>query len=130
MSNPSNGGISQQVREYILLDKQIKQLNEQMRQLKKRQDPLEEIIKRYIRANKLENKDIKMQETKLRYEVKSINENLTQTYIQKTLVMYFKELYGAKYGNELIETKAKEVYDYLLGHREMRQNEQLKVLVA
>ena len=120
--------ISNTVKEYIQLETHINQLETQLKELKKRQEPLEERIQQYIQANKLENKDIKWGDYKIRYEQKQTKEGLTQGYLDSMLRQYFKELYGGKYSDDLIHTKAKEVYDYILNHRATRISSQLKMI--
>ena len=74
-----------QIQQWVLLDNQLKQLNEKVKELREKRNNLELTITTYASENNLSNATINITNGKLKFTNSKIPEPLTFKYLEKTL---------------------------------------------
>jgi hypothetical protein len=74
-----------QIQQWVQLDNQIKQLNEQIREIRDKRNVLEQNIVNYASSNNLSNSTVKISDGRLRFTNTKVPEPLTFKYLEKTL---------------------------------------------
>lgn len=74
-----------QIQQWVLLDNQLKQLNEKVKELREKRNNLEQNITTYASENNLSNATINITNGKLKFTNSKIPEPLTFKYLEKTL---------------------------------------------
>jgi hypothetical protein len=74
-----------QIQQWVLLDNQLKQLNEKIKDMREKRNNLEENITTYASENNLFNANVKISDGKLKFSNTKIQEPLTFKYLEKTL---------------------------------------------
>jgi hypothetical protein len=74
-----------QIQQWVQLDNQIKQLNQQIREIRDKRDVLEQNIVNYASSNNLSNSTVKISDGRLRFTNTKVPEPLTFKYLEKTL---------------------------------------------
>jgi len=74
-----------QIQQWVLIDNQLKQLNEKTKELRDKRNILEQNITDYASSNNLSNSTIQISDGKLKFQNTRIPEPLTFKYLEKTL---------------------------------------------
>ena len=74
-----------QIQQWVLLDNQLKQLNEKIKDMREKRNNLEENITTYASENNLFNANVMISDGKLKFSNTKIQEPLTFKYLEKTL---------------------------------------------
>jgi hypothetical protein len=74
-----------QIQQWVLIDNQLKQLNEKTKELREKRSLLEEKITTYASSNNLSSSSIQISDGKLKFQNTRIPEPLTFKYLEKTL---------------------------------------------
>jgi predicted transcriptional regulator len=74
-----------QIQQWVLLDNQLKQLNEKVKELREKRNNLELTITTYASENNLSNATVNITNGKLKFTNSKIPEPLTFKYLEKTL---------------------------------------------
>ena len=75
----------QQIQQWVLLDNQLKQINEKTKDLREKRNNIEENIINYANNNNLSNATVKIGDGKLKFTNTRVPEPLTFKYLEKTL---------------------------------------------
>lgn len=73
------------IQQWIQLDNQIKQLNEQARNLREQKNSLETNLTNYAKTNHMTDSTVKVNNDKLKFVDTKVPEPLTFKYLEKTL---------------------------------------------
>lgn len=125
----SNDKLKQSIIQYINVDEQINTLEDKLKHLRKSRDQFEEHIIISIKENKIENKDIKIGQSILRYEGREVKDSLSQNLVKNSLINYFLKNYGDKNKDKCNE-KALEIFEYILNSRETKTKYSLKRITS
>jgi hypothetical protein len=79
-----------QIQQWVLLDNQLKQLNEKVKDLRYKRNDLEENITTYASENNLSNATVKISDGKLKFTNTKVQEPITFKYLEKTLAEVIK----------------------------------------
>ena len=79
-----------QIQQWVLLDNQLKQLNEKVKDLSYKRNDLEENITTYASENNLSNATVKISDGKLKFTNTKVQEPITFKYLEKTLAEVIK----------------------------------------
>jgi DNA helicase IV len=74
-----------QIKQWVQLDNQLKELNEKTRDLREKRNILEQNITTYASSNNLSNSTIQIGDGKLKFANTKVPEPLTFKYLEKTL---------------------------------------------
>ena len=74
-----------QIQQWVLIDNQLKQMNEQVKELRNKRNNLEEYITNYASENNLSNATVKISDGRLKFTNSKIPEPLTFKYLERTL---------------------------------------------
>ncbi len=81
----SSTGFENQVKQWVQLDNQLRELNERTRELREKRNVLERNITTHASSNNLSNSTIQIGDGKLKFVNTKIPEPLTFKYLEKTL---------------------------------------------
>jgi len=95
------------IKKYVLLDDQIKETTELLKNIKKQKTKLSAYITKYIEQNNIQTKDINLSDGKIKYYVSKCQASMTKKYIEERLIQYFKDV-----------DKARECVEFLYANRE------------
>jgi len=73
------------IQQWVLIDNQLKQLNEKIKELREERNALEENINSHVTNNNLSNATVKISDGKLKFINTRVPEPLTFKYLEKTL---------------------------------------------
>ena len=79
-----------QIQQWVLLDNQLKQLNEKVKDLRYKRNDLEENITTYASENNLSNATVKISDGNLKFTNTKVQEPITFKYLEKTLAEVIK----------------------------------------
>ena len=128
MSNKINN-IREVINMYNDINDNLKILDKKSRELRKKKTKLENYIKNTIVVNKLEEKDIKINnKSKIRYTTMKKKEAMSQKYIKNTLEDYFLTNFKNRMSEKRCSEKANEIYNYLIKNRKQKDIAQLKII--
>ena len=74
-----------QIQQWVLLDNQLKQLNEKAKEMREKRNALEQNITNYASSNNLSNAVIQISDGKLKFANTKVPEPITFKYLEKTL---------------------------------------------
>jgi len=74
-----------QIQQWVLIDNQLKQMNEQVKELRNKRNNLEEYITNYASENNLSNATIKINDGRLKFTNTKVPEPLTFKYLERSL---------------------------------------------
>jgi hypothetical protein len=74
-----------QIQQWVLLDNQLKQLNEKAKEMREKRNTLEQNITKYASSNNLSNAVIQISDGKLKFANTKVPEPITFKYLEKTL---------------------------------------------
>ena len=74
-----------QIQQWVTIDNQLKNLNDQVKELREKRNNLEENITKYASNHNLSNSTVKISDGKLRFANTRVPEPLTFKYLEKTL---------------------------------------------
>lgn len=78
-------GFENQIKQWVQLDNQLKELNEQTKDLREKRNTLERNITNYAASNNLSASTIQITDGKLKFANTRVTEPLTFKYLEKTL---------------------------------------------
>jgi len=109
MSNQNQSQFEQQIQQWILLDNQLKSMNEKVKEMRDKKSSLSENLIKYADSNDLKNRTIQWNDTKIKFHETKVASLLTFKYIEKSLKEIIKN-----------EQQVKQILDYLKDHREFK----------
>jgi seryl-tRNA synthetase len=74
-----------QIKQWVQLDNQLKELNERTKELREKRNTLEKNITTYATSNNLSNSTVQISDGKLKFTNTRVPEPLTFKYLEKTL---------------------------------------------
>jgi hypothetical protein len=74
-----------QIQQWVQLDNQLKQMNEQIKAVREKKNNLAENITKYAKNNHLENATVKIADGKLKFANVRVPEPLTYRYLERAL---------------------------------------------
>jgi hypothetical protein len=105
----------QTIQQWILLDNQIKNYNENLKELRDKRDNIEQKLSQYAISNNLLNSTVKTSDGKLKFVNNKITSPLTFKYLEKSLGEIIKN-------NEQVTT----ILNYIKKNREFKVVSELK----
>ena len=113
------------------IEKPIKEFEKQTKEIKKEKSEIEDNIKNFIIENKLENKDIKINNNKITYEVEEkIKTSITQKFLKEALTTYFNNTYKGKIPKNRCDEKADELFEFIMNLRDTKEISSLKKMTV
>ena len=103
------------IKKFVLLDDQIKETNELLKNIKSQKSKLSSYITKYIEQNNIQTKDINLSDGKIRYHVTKCHTSMTKKYIEDRLALFFKDI-----------DKARECVEFLYANREYTERGTIK----
>ena len=107
----SSSGFENQIKQWVQLDNQLKELNEQTRDLREKRNLIEKNITTYAASNNLSNSTIQIGDDKIKFANTKVPEPITFKYLEKTLGEIIKN-----------ESQVQTILDYI------KQKRSIKVL--
>jgi len=98
-----------QIKQWVQLDNQLKELNQQTRDLREKRNSLEKTITTYAASNNLSSSTIQISDGKLKFSNARVPEPLTFKYLEKTLSEIIKN-----------ENQVKLIIEHIKQKREVR----------
>jgi hypothetical protein len=74
-----------QIQQWVSIDNQLKQINENVKELREKRNTLENNITNYASLNNLSNASIKISDGRLKFTNTRVPEPITLKYLEKTL---------------------------------------------
>lgn len=102
-------GFENQIKQWVQVDNQIKEINDRVRELREKRNNLEKNLTNYVSSNNLSNSTIKIGEDRLKFSNTRVPEPLTFKYLEKTLGEIIKN-----------ENQVKVIMDYVKQKREIK----------
>ena len=106
-----------QIQQWVLLDNQLKQLNEKVKDLRYKRNDLEENITTYASENNLSNATVKISDGKLKFTNTKVQEPITFKYLETCLREIIKN-----------EDQVTKIVDYVKNKREVKYVPEIKRL--
>lgn len=78
-------GFENQIKQWVQLDNQLKELNEKTKELREKRNTLERNITTYVASNNLSNSTVQISDGRLKFTNTKVTEPLTFKYLEKTL---------------------------------------------
>jgi hypothetical protein len=78
-------GFENQIKQWVQIDNQLKELNDKTRELREKRNILEKNITTYAASNNLSNSTIQIGDGKLKFSDTKVSEPITFKYLEKTL---------------------------------------------
>jgi hypothetical protein len=94
-----------QIKQWVQLDNQLKELNERTKELREKRNTLEQNITTYANSNNLSNSTVQIIDGRLKFTNARIAEPLTFKYLEKTLSEVIKNENQVKVIMEHIKQK-------------------------
>lgn len=101
----SSTGFENQIKQWVQLDNQLKELNERTRDLREKRNILEKNLTTYASSNNLSSSTIQISDGKLKFANTRVPEPLTFKYLEKTLSEVIKNENQVKLIMEHIKQK-------------------------
>lgn len=105
----------QNIQQWVLIDNQIRLLNEKIHELREKKTRLGENITNYVEENNLINATVKISDGKLRFVNTKVSSPLTFKYVEKSLGEVIKN-----------QTQVKQLVEYLKQKREVKVVPEIK----
>lgn len=119
MTSPSSA-FEAQIKQWVLLDNQLKELNERTKEAREKRRKLEESLTTYASTNNLSNSTIQIGGgTKLKFATANVAEPLTFKYLEKALSQVIRN-----------PTQVKQIVDHVKQNREIKTVPEIKRYVA
>lgn len=103
------------IQKYVEIDNKMNKIKELNKSLKKERDNVDKFILNYMNENNMQNKNIILNDGKLRYVTTKTSESITKKYIQAKLSEFLND-----------KERAKEATNYIYDTRNQKENVQLK----
>ena len=97
------------IKQWIQLDNQLKEINEQTKGLREKRNALETIITTYARINHPSNSTVRINNNNLKFANTRVAEPLTFKYLEKSLHQVIKN-----------ENQVNQIMDHIKGKREFK----------
>ena len=81
----NNMNFENQIKQWVQLDNQLKEINERAKELREKRNSLEKNITNYAASNNLSNSMVQLGDGKLKFVNTKVPEPLTFKYLEKTL---------------------------------------------
>ena len=120
-----NSNFKQNIIKYVNLDDKIREKEHELRKLRKYKESTSTDIIDYIIKNKIYESDIKIGNSKLRYQETKTKTGLGLNVIKMKLRDYFKDKYH-HLGNEKCEKFADDIFNYISNSRKTKTKIVLK----
>jgi hypothetical protein len=111
------------IKEWVLLDNKVKQLTQQLRDIKSTRDVLTDSIKEYIQQNKYTSLNIKISDGSLKYMVTKVPAAFTQKMLKSLLTDFYK---SKGLSDEQASVKSLEIFNYILENRQINTTSSIK----
>jgi hypothetical protein len=95
------------IKKYVLLDDQIKETTELLKNIRSQKTKLSSYITKYIEQNNIQSKDINLSDGKIKYYISKSQSSMSRKYIEERLAIYFKDI-----------DKARDCTEFLYANRE------------
>lgn len=105
----------QNIQQWVLIDNQIKLLNEKIHELREKKTRLGENITNHVEENNLRNATVQISDGKLRFVNTKVSSPLTFKYVEKSLGEVIKN-----------QTQVKQLVEYLKEKREVKVVPEIK----
>jgi aldehyde:ferredoxin oxidoreductase len=99
----------EKIQQWVLLDNQLRNLSEKIRELREKKNNVGENINHYVETNNLSNAVVQISDGKLKFAQTRVTAPLTLKYVEKSLGEIIKN-----------ETQVKQIMDYLKQKRESK----------
>ena len=109
--------LEENIKKWVLLDNNIKALNEQIKKIKEEKYIYNEVILEYISRKELDNVTIKISDGKLKFVDTNYSQPLTYKYIQECLNKYYRD-----------ENKVTEIINFIKSERNIKTVREIKRL--
>jgi hypothetical protein len=107
--------LEENVKKWVLFDNKIKEITNELKQLRSEKIKYNKCILDYISNNNLDNATIKINDGKLRFVNINYSQPLTYKYIYDCLNKYYRD-----------DKKATEIIDYIKSHRDIKNIKEIK----
>jgi len=104
-----------QIQQWVLIDNQIKQINEKTKELREKRNLIEENIIQYTKTNNIKDSSIRISDGKLKITNTRIPEPLTFKYLEKSLSEIIKN-----------ESQLNLIINHLKQNRSIKNIEEIK----
>ena len=111
----SSSGFENQIKQWVQLDTQLKELNEQTRDLREKRNLIEKNITTYAASNNLSNSTIQIGDDKIKFANTKVPEPITFKYLEKTLGEIIKN-----------ESQVQTILDYIKQKRSIKVVPEIK----
>jgi hypothetical protein len=111
----SNNSFENQIKQWVQLDNQIKEINDQVKNLREKRNILEKNITTYAYSNNLSNSTIQTGNSKLKFVNTRVPEPLTFKYLEKSLSEIIKN-----------ENQVKAILEHIKQKREIKVVPEIK----
>lgn len=108
-------GFENQIKQWVQVDNQLKELNDKIRELREKRNCLEKNITSYASSNNLSNSVVQIGDGRLKFTNSKIPEPLTFRYLEKTLGEIIKN-----------ENQVKLIMEHIKQKREIRVVPEIK----
>jgi aldehyde:ferredoxin oxidoreductase len=99
----------EKIQQWVLLDNQLRNLSEKVRELREKKNNVGENINHYVETNNLSNAVVQISDGKLKFAHTRVTAPLTLKYVEKSLGEIIKN-----------ESQVKQIMDYLKQKRESK----------
>ncbi len=103
------------IQQWVLIDNQLKQLNEKTKELREKRNLIEENIIEYTKTNNITDSTIKISDGKLKISNTRVTEPLTFKYLEKSLSEIIKN-----------ESQLNSIINHLKQNRNIKNIEEIK----
>jgi hypothetical protein len=111
----SSSGFENQIKQWVQLDNQLKELNERTRHLREKRNLIEKNITTYAVSNNLSNSTIQIGDDKIKFANTKVPEPITFKYLEKTLGEIIKN-----------ESQVQTILDYIKQKRSIKVLSEIK----
>ena len=108
--------LEEDIKQWILLDNNIKQLNFEIKRIKNQKETYNNNILEHIRSHKLDNAIVKIGNDKLRFMDTNYSQPLTYKFIGECLSKYY----------DYDDNKTIEVIQFIKSHRQIKTVKEIK----
>lgn len=111
----SSSGFENQIKQWVQLDNQLKELNERTRELREKRNLIEKNITTYAAYNNISNLTIEIGDGKIKFVNTKVHEPITFKYLEKTLGEIIKN-----------ESQVQTILDYIKQKRTIKVVPEIK----
>jgi hypothetical protein len=105
----------EELEEWILLDNQLKIINEKIKLIRERKNNITKRVLKYVEENSLTNTNINTKEAKIKFVTTNLTPPITFKYLETCLQEIIKN-----------ESQVKKIIDYIKIRREIKQSLEIK----